>query len=239
MPVLAPESRLAEIVRADLPKAPPRPPKAPSQDRSPKTWTQERVNYDKTEVPPKSFLDRTASERGRAHILVRLGDAPCPSHAQLQKELGWGHRSAVGWHINRLVDESLVVKLSGKCVLTPAGRACRAYLMAYAGGESVWRRVIRVEFGLFSQRAAAAIRDAGRELDAKYSLERAGLVRRRRAGEGQELERKVTCRELIRALRGSCTNEAAASKCGLASGAMRDRIATLIRHARRLMDGAR
>jgi hypothetical protein len=178
-------------------------------------------------------LDSRGSERARAHILIRFGEHPLSSHGQLQKELGFEHRSAVGWHIKRLIDEGFVEKAAGKHVLTKAGQACVLYLEAHAGGESAWRRVVRGAFGTYSQAGVRAIRAAARLLDLDYAG-REGTLRRRRDGPGTEVVRKVSYRAIIRALR-SCSSTLGSSKLvGLASGAFRDRLDTLVTHARRL-----
>jgi len=234
--MIALTSRLAELVATDLPPVTARPSRASSRPATSSNWTANRVKYDKSDVPPKQLLDTYAVERARAHILIRFGDAPRPSYAQLQQELGFSHRSSVGQHVDRLVDEGLLARLPGAKapVLTKAGRTCSVYLQAHAGGEVAWRRVIRQTFGSFNRASARAVKAAALELDRGYALNREGL-RRKGADGGLELDRKVTCRDIVRALRSCTTLESAARRTGIQRGAFCQRVDTLLKRAQRLV----
>lgn len=227
-------NRFRELVAAELEPPLAQIPAAPSRGSAPSDWTVNRLEYDKTEVPPVQVLDAHQVDRARAHILTRLADLPRPSYELLAEELGFSGRSVVGHHVQRLIHDGLVSKQgSAAPVLTNYGRAAARLILAYAGQELLWRRAIRGEWGHYSRAAGQAVKSAARALDARYSLEREGARRRNKAGQ-LELERKVSCLEVVRAMRSCTTVEAAAKKCGLDRASFRERVATIIRHARRL-----
>lgn len=223
-------NRFRELVEAELAAPPAKTSPARPRESTPLDWTANRVKYDKTEVPPKQVLDVHQVERARAHILCRLMDHPRPSYATLAEELSFSGKSVVGHHVQRLIEDGMLQK-RGKAAPVPTryGRVAARLILGYAGQELLWRRAIRSEWGRYSRAASLAVKSAARALDARYSLEREGA--RRRNG---QLERKASCAEIVRALRSCTTVDAAAKKCGLDRHTFRNRVATLVRHARKL-----
>lgn len=188
--------------------------------------------------------DKDSSSRAfiRGTILLAMARQPRPSHAQLQKDLGFARRSDVGYHIGVLVKEGLLARSREATapVLTALGRLFVFYGSALIDRDNrkhrlpPWRQVICDVFGCYTEEASRAMRAAALKLDEDYALNRGdGLVRK--MPRGLEAERKATCMQVLRAVRASKTLDGAARKCGIDKNNFRQRLDTIAKHAKKLV----
>lgn len=170
----------------------------------------------------------TAAVAIRGQLLLRLATAPRPSIRQLAAELGLAP-SAVDHHLSRAAAEGLLIR-GQTLTLTPAGRTLATYLEAQAQGESVLRRLVRKHWGRYTRRAVGNLRAIASREDASYAVAREGLCRS--TPRGRELERKATAKAVLAACRRHSTLAAAARAVGLQTGALEQRVSTLIAKAK-------
>lgn len=183
------------------------------------------ANYDDNSIVEGALLDNDASHRLRALILLRYDEAPPrPTYEALSIELGLASRQAVAHHITRLVEEGLLAR-HRVVSITAQGRRTADYASALANGESYLRRLVRQALGAYTRRNVRALRLVAELMDADYRLNREGLRHR------GKLERKVSAVEIIRACRRATTCAAAARMLGIQSGALHQRLATLLQKA--------
>lgn len=197
----------------------------------PANLTPGAANYDDSSIVARSLLDNDASHRLRALILLRYDEAPpMPTYEALRVELGLASRQAVAHHVARLVEEGLLARHRVLSV-TAHGRRAAAYARALANGENYLRRLVRQSLGSYTRRNVRVLRQCAELMDAEYRLNREGLRR------GGELERKVTAAGILRECRRATTCAGAARALGIQSGALHQRLATLLQKAQEALRG--
>lgn len=195
-------------------------------------FTPGAANYDSKSIVAGKILDKDASERLRCLILLRYDEAPpMPTYDALRLELGLSSRQAIKHHVDRLCAEGLLARHK-VVAITAAGRRTAKYARALANGEPYLRQLVRQALGGYTRRNVRALRQVAELMDADYRLRREGL--RHRDG---ELERKVTASEILRACRHATTCAGAARRLGIQSGALHQRLATLLQRAQEVILG--
>lgn len=174
-----------------------------------------------------------ANEYARIALLRHLQRDSKASNAELVEAAGLADKQGVTYHLQCLEREGLVLRAGNGRGATRTLSPCAELVLKYCDvaqrGPSLWSRTL----GAKRYGVAGEVQRVAEELDLRYSYKpTAGLLRRKRSGEGRELERKASWCDIIEAAKASHSVGEAAAKVGLERSALRERLQKLMRLAK-------